>query len=440
MDLGPLPSSPQAETALLGSLLLQEGIPRTVVTATDFSLKQNGKIWAAMMALYGDGEPIDYVTLGNRLEQQRELESVGGHAYLVSLTEGLPRGLNTDHYAQIVVEKAAMRATVRQTYDAIQAVLAGGDREDVADILFRAAQRIRGEHTGGVVSMTATELDEAAKTYCHQIDSARTPTGIRPLDQEIGGVGPGQVLTILGRTGTGKSAVAQTMVKAFLARKTETSAIFCSAEMPPVEFWIRQRQIEGRVKESAVIHSYREGTGTNFEFMERAHRRLLCVANAGWRLSQVEQMISREVKAKRILPPQHVLLDYLGLFAPERATKEDTNAYGQIAKQAKIMAKSMGVSVVLLAQANRGAGDGSQPVTLTDARQSGEIEEAADFLVGMWRPGIRSGDPRELGMAILKGRRCALAEWRMRFDGPTLSLSEVPVKTWSEYEKTDKTK
>src|SRR5437773_1089201 len=117
----PLPSNLEAERAVLGVVLLDDKAIHTVaeiLRKEDFCLESHRKIWQKMLNLAADGLPIDPITLKDELQRSDELEKVGGAAYLTSLTDGLPRASNVEHYARIVKEKAALRRIIQFSHEA----------------------------------------------------------------------------------------------------------------------------------------------------------------------------------------------------------------------------------------------------------------------------------------------------------------------------------
>jgi DnaB-like helicase N terminal domain len=110
-----LPHNLEAERALLGAILVDNGVFSTaadIVTEATFFRMAHGQIFGALAAVITRGEAADLVTVKDELDRRGELEDVGGPAYVASLIDGVPRSTNVEHYAQIVKEKAALRALI----------------------------------------------------------------------------------------------------------------------------------------------------------------------------------------------------------------------------------------------------------------------------------------------------------------------------------------
>ena len=143
---------------------------------------------------------------------------------------------------------------------------------------------------------------------------------------------------------------------------------------------------------------------------------------------------------KRLKPVLQVVSDSLAFLGGGPKNASLVERISELARGVKQLAKSLGVVVLLLAQTSRHAGDGSEEVSITDARDSGAVEDSADFLIGCWRPELRTGISAEAFMdvegefwlRILKARRGLQDKFHVRFEGETLRILESePVRTKS---------
>ncbi len=128
-----LPVNAEAERSILGAVLLDNFCytqAATLLNSDDFSLDSHRRIYRHMVTLHESGRPIDYVTLAEELGRNKELEAIGGVAYLTSLTDGLPRVQNIEHYIKIVRDKALLRGIIYAANQAIQAAVAQAEAAD----------------------------------------------------------------------------------------------------------------------------------------------------------------------------------------------------------------------------------------------------------------------------------------------------------------------
>src|SRR5579864_5246748 len=118
-----MPSNVEAERAVLGAILLDNDAYNQAaeyLRAEDFSLDSHRRIYLRMAELAETGRPVDFVTLTEQLGQNNEIEAIGGSAYVMSLTDGLPRVRNIEHYVKIVKDKALLRGLIHAATSAIE--------------------------------------------------------------------------------------------------------------------------------------------------------------------------------------------------------------------------------------------------------------------------------------------------------------------------------
>lgn len=230
----------------------------------------------------------------------------------------------------------------------------------------------------------------------------RITLGYSALDVVLRGIAPGEVMTILGRTGVGKTAWALNLIEGMTASGALPTLLF-SLEQPALEIFERMasltvgwpgREIEERTRteDPEVV------------------RRLLDVAARWDHVVVVERpctiedadKLVEQAKAKEFwsTPLKLVVVDYLGLIAPRRPGLSPYEHMSATARDVKGLAKRHRISVIALGQVHREGGTGGEPVTLTMARESGVVEEAADYLLGIWRPELQEGLTKEKRAAL----------------------------------------
>ena len=227
-----MPASPDAERSILGAILLEnahlhEAAERRLA-AEDFSLDSHRRIFARMEALISSGCAVDLVTLVEDLAKRKEVESVGGVAYIASLTEGLPRRLSIGEYVEIVREKSRLRRTI-VICDGIAARAA--DQAESADALIAEADR---ELLGLTAEQDSLE-DTIEAQSLHELELIQAQrkresfpahsTGLDALDLLTGGIRIAQLTVLGGRPGVGKSALAAEIVQRCCHREIPTHVI-----------------------------------------------------------------------------------------------------------------------------------------------------------------------------------------------------------------------
>src|SRR3954471_16568424 len=135
-----LPARIDAERSILGAILLDNFLynqAAETLKADDFALDSHRRIYSRMMELAEHSKPIDIVTLAEELARRKEVEAVGGVAYISSLTDGLPRRPNIEHYVKIVRDKAMLRALI---HTANTAIARAAEQADPAEEILDAAE------------------------------------------------------------------------------------------------------------------------------------------------------------------------------------------------------------------------------------------------------------------------------------------------------------
>ncbi|MBI4165159.1 MAG: hypothetical protein HY508_05425 [Acidobacteria bacterium] len=161
-------------------------------------------------------------------------------------------------------------------------------------------------------------IDREHAGYVKNLDALSIRFGIRDLDERTGGFQLGEVVTLIARTGVGKSAIAQNVIGNVLARYLDSGVVFFSLEMPRIQAFERQLQIYGRRKRDEVIWAYRRGDKSAIgaeEFLAGYKDRLTIIDTPGITLAEIQRRVSAMQALKRVKPVRLVVIDYLGISA-----------------------------------------------------------------------------------------------------------------------------
>lgn len=274
---------------------------------------------------------------------------------------------------------------------------------------------------------TAHDLAIEYNKYIQSLRSGRIFLGFEQIDKRTRGCGPGEVMTVIAKSRAGKSAFLQNVLWR-LGRLGQTASLFCSMEQPNAQVFERYAQLGSEMPGAAIEHEWmRNGTAhiaLESQVVHDLGRRALTCDVPGLTLEEVEQAIGF-AREKAELPLGLVAIDYMSLID---GAALDRTLYGQasrVARELKNVAKRQSLAVILLCQVARQVGDdGSKPLTINSARESGAIEEAADFLLGLYRENIsnRTQD-NNITIQILKNRKGPDGEdFRYPFDRTTLKI------------------
>lgn len=238
--------------------------------------------------------------------------------------------------------------------------------------------------------------------YINSLKNNRFLTGIKEIDQQIRGIAGGEVLTIIARAGSFKTALLQNMLRNYL-NNSAWGALFFSLEMPVPSVTERYFQIvdgsPGREIESMFAD---KTTGLNEAIAQyKKDFRNLYIVPTKISLSDIQKYI-KAIEDKRKMKIGVIGIDYVGLLE-EKGTGE-YEIISRIAKGVKNLAKMLGLPIIVLSQTNRAGQDGQVEISLNMGRGSGAIEEAGDFVLGLWQI-LEEGKETQLACKILKNRK-----------------------------------
>lgn len=267
--------------------------------------------------------------------------------------------------------------------------------------------------------------------YIRDLAKAKINLGIPELDAATRGLAPGEVMQVIARTGVGKTALLLNLLYT-ISKEQGVPSLFFSLEMPLAQVFERMVQItanvSGRsVEEFAKLQVKDPGAAAHSSF-DRAMREFGSVYFVDRDFLKHEDLLPYiDAAAERAgQQVRLVCIDYMGRMRGQRG-QNAYEAMSEIAQQLKHIAKERNLAVLSLHQTNRAGTDGSTPITLDMMRDSGVAEEAADFILGMWRPEMPQAHGKEfepVEIAILKARRGAQARVEVLFRKPTLRIGE----------------
>jgi len=202
------------------------------LTPNDFFLDAHRRIYAAMAELIEDGKPIDIVTLSEFLHSRKELEAVGGVAYLSSLTDGTPRRTSIERYVRIVKEKARLREFIRETNAAMIPALDGqSTAEECTSELSNELLGIQADsaHEKTLVDYTRETLNNMAEERANTRDPPGLTLALRDLDGSILGLRKHELMVIGGQVERGMTAYVMQVVSAIVLYDPESA---CNDNVP----------------------------------------------------------------------------------------------------------------------------------------------------------------------------------------------------------------
>jgi len=431
----PLPSSLDAERGILGAVLLDNQSLHAaleMLRTEDFFSDHHRRIFDGMIELSEAHKAIDLLTLTDELRRKGALEAAGGAAYLASLVDGVPRIANVAHYARIVKEKSLLRHLVQTAHSieqrALEAELGADEMLDTAESeIFRLAEdRVR----QGFV--TVKELVQKNYERLERLVSeGRTVTGLATgygrLDEMTSGLQPSELLIIAARPSMGKTALALNIAEN-VATTGHRVALF-SLEMSKEALLMRLLSSHARID----AHKFRTGH-LNMDDREKMSASLNELARAPVWIddSSSATVVEMGAKARRLKNDKGldlVIVDYLQLMTARGRFSNRNEEVSSITRGLKAMAKELGVPVLVLSQLTRAPERDERRPQLADLRESGAIEQDADLVLFINRPGFYKPDaPDE------ERNRAEFIIAKQR-NGPTGILKFVFLHTYTRFEQ-----
>ncbi|MGZ7103558.1 MAG: replicative DNA helicase, partial [Candidatus Angelobacter sp.] len=261
LDRG-MPASMDAERAILGAILLDNSsYPQAAehLRAEDFSLDSHRRIYLRMMELAETGKPVDFVTLTEQLGQHKEIESVGGVAYVTSLTDGLPRVKNIEQYVKIVKDKALLRGLIHAATSAIQqAYEQEAPAEEIIDsaesAIFKVAEQRIGQGFMGIPEIVKLSNISIDKLYEQGQRITGLETHLHAFDTLTSGLQKSDLIIIAARPSMGKTALAVNIAENAAVLDKKVVGVF-SLEMSRESLLLRM------LCSQAMVDSHKMRTG-----------------------------------------------------------------------------------------------------------------------------------------------------------------------------------
>ncbi|MFQ6611776.1 MAG: replicative DNA helicase [Fidelibacterota bacterium] len=428
------PQAIEAEQAVLGSMLTnKEAVSKAFqwLKADHFYKDAHVHIFSCMVDLFDKGEPIDTISIVDRLKKKKELESVGGAYYITGLMESVPTTANVEHYAKIVLEKHLLRKLIQVSHEVSKEAF--NDSMDVDDILDSAEtaifaiseKRLRGgfEHIDPILQETFEKLD-AIQSRAGGVTGVAS--GLIDLDEITSGFQPGELVVIAGRPGMGKTALALTMSRN-AAIQYGVGVGFFSLEMANYQLAMRLLCAEGRVDS----HLVRTGKLPKSQW-KNLSLSVGPLAEAPIYLDDTPGMTVLEVRAKaRRLKAEHdigaLVVDYLQLMQGPKGAESRQQEISIISRSLKALAKELDIPVIALSQLSRAVENRSdrRPL-LSDLRESGAIEQDADVVIFLYRPWVYNQQEEDRGKAEI-----IVAKQR---NGPTDRINVTFIDRFARFE------
>lgn len=442
-----LPHSFEAEQAVLGAILFNNSAwshASEFLTPQHFADPLHGKLFDMAGRLIDRGQTVSVMSLKTFAEQDEDLKRVGGAKYLARLMGASVHALDLPAVTQAVRECATRRRLIGALSEALPAAYDEGHAVSAAEQI-EALERRLYEVADGVTGEGWREFRRSLTDALKTAEAAHTrgglaglPTGLKDLDEVLGGLHKSDLVIIAARPGMGKTALATGV--AFHVARQPGSVGFFSLEMS-------SEQLSTRILASeAGVSSDRMRKG---ELKTQEMDRVMAVVpelealplyvDDGAALT-IAALRTRARRLKRMHGLDLIVVDYLQLLTGANTRKNDNRVQevSEITRGLKTLAKELDVPVVALSQLSRNVeGRADKRPQLSDLRDSGSIEQDADVVIFVYREEyyLERGteqDRARLGdvagvteLHIAKHRQGPTGLVKVRFDGPTTRFSDI---------------
>ncbi len=434
------PQSRDAEMGVLGSILRDNqslNDVQNIVRVDNFYFDAHQKIYQAVTEIYGEGKPVDLVILHEALKTRKQLDDVGGIPFLTQLWEAAPTAANAEYYAKIVRDKAVLRNLIHTSTELIRDAYDGVMSPD--ELLGQAERKVLEIAERGTTGETYTlekTLYEAfdridARAGTAHLSVTGVGTGFADLDEKTAGFQNSELCILASRPGVGKTAFALNIVR-HVAVEDRLPVFFVSLEMARVELAERLLACQAKV-DSFKLRKGQLGADDMQKLMTASDQ-----LRGNPRDGQVKvfiddspaQTMLRIAANCRRLKQRHglrlVVIDYLQLIEPENRRDPRQEQVAQVSRRLKFLAKELMIPVIALAQVNRASEDRQDhKPRLSDLRESGSIEQDADTVMLLHRPGKFDGGTEDDVLEIIIGKQR---------NGPTGELTLRYLKQYMRYE------
>lgn len=446
--LGKLP--PQAvdlEETVLGALMLEKDALTTVIDILkpeSFYKDAHKEIYAAIVTLFNNSEPVDLRTVASQLRKDGKLEFVGGAYYIADLTTKVNSAANIEYHARIVSEQAIKRELIRisseiqhDAYEDTTDVFSLLDRTEQA--LFEVSESNIRKNYADMRSIMRQAMDELEAKKHHKDGLTGVPSGFSALDRVTSGWQKSDLVIIAARPGMGKTAFVVSAMRNAAVDFGQGVAIF-SLEMSSVQLVNRLISAEAQLESEKI----KKGNLADYEWEQLVYKTAK-LTEAPIFIDDTPALSILELRAKcRRLKAQHdiqlIIIDYLQLMSGDSSKSGSGGGnreqeIASISRALKNIAKELSVPVIALSQLSRAVETrgGDKRPQLSDLRESGSIEQDADMVMFLYRPEYYGLTEDENGMPtqgvgeviIAKHRNGSLDTVQLKFIGKYTKFTDL---------------
>jgi len=441
------PQNLEAEQSLLGSLLIDKDAfvkVADILNENDFYKDANKIIFSTIKELYGKHEPIDILSLSNRLEEKKELQNVGGRTYLAKLSNLVATSSSITHYANIIQKKATLRRLQKVASEIME--LSYNEEEDTDEILDKTEKKVFSVSQKYLKNVFVPIDDLLAQAF-ERIDDLHKqsgkmrglPTGFTDLDNLLAGLQKSDLVILAARPSVGKTSLAMDIARQTAIKNKIGVGVF-SLEMS------KEQLVDRMLCAQANVNLWRMRTGKLSDKEEdndftRIGQAMGELSEAAIYIddSATSGVMDIRAKARRLQTEKGlglIVIDYLQLMDGKGRYQDNrVQEISEITRGLKSIARELNIPVLALSQLSR-AVEQTKPAIpkLAHLRESGSIEQDADIVMFIYRKASDRGyniddltteEKNSTEVYIAKHRNGPTGKINLFFDEETASFKNI---------------
>ncbi len=430
------PQDLKAEESLISSILLDRDVMEEItvyITPDDFYKISHGIIYSAALELYSKNDPIDLITVVNKLKEIGKLEIVGGATALAKIIDTVPIAVNAIHYSSIIKEKSILRKLISEANSIARNCY---QNKNVNEILERADKAINLLSDNQNIQDEIESNSSIANDFLQEIEKNKDSggvtgllTGINRLDYMLGGLQPSDLIVLAARPSMGKSSLCINIAKKVSDDNGHTLIM---------SYETKRKKICARIVSNVTkINSRRFRTG---KFSTKEWKNInnassyfsemnITIDDTGKKnVAEMRRLAFKINKEKKL---KLIVIDYLGRMPMPKADRHDL-AIGAITSGLKGLSNEMDIPIILLSQLNRKLEDrDNKRPKMSDLRDSGSIEQDADVVIFLYRETVykEEADPLEAEIIIAKNRDGEIGMVKAKYEKELTTFSDYIISS-----------
>ena len=394
------PQNIEAEESIISAILIDNDALLDVIETLgpeDFYRNAHQKIFAAITDLFDKAEPVDLVTLANKLKEKGQLEEIGGATYLSRLVDTVPLAVNARHYAKIIHDKASLRRLIEKANAIIKRCFEErGEAEDIVDFaesaVFEISENKSRQSFFPLSKIILGNIETLEEKQGNRSLVTGVPTGFTQLDNMTSGLQNSDLIILAARPSMGKTALALNIARNAAVEANIPVAIF-SLEMSKEQLSLRMLCSEARIDSSRL-----RGGFFSMEDWHRLTDAAGVLSEAPIYIDDSPSLSAMDIRAKsrRLKMDKNIgliIIDYLQLMQGRSNAERRDLEISEISRSLKALAKELDLPVLALSQLNRMLEQRTDKrPRLSDLRESGALEQDADLVAFIYRDEVYNKD------------------------------------------------